>query len=258
MVTETKHPNNKKKATRRGKRGKGASEKRAEKHHKKYIRKVSLLRSENRLTREYRGGCHGFSLDIVYPVIELGRNRDWHNPDFSSQTLAFYQEHEGGNRFLTVSDRPNTSNPEGKAGGGKGVFAIVNIPKDTRVCFYTGVGRRTACAASVHCDYCLQVTEDFYLCAREQLYDLGYLMGCLTDEEAKTNHGAVVKLHGSCAPNYGRYINTTSKLLKERPPYNCAFELGDDGHDVMWVTTCLDVKEGEELLIDYGSSFCSS
>ena len=67
-----------------------------------------------------------------------------------------------------------------------------------------------------------------------------------------------MKIHAECPPNYGRYVNATSKLLKERPPYNCAFELGDDGHDVMWITTCLDVEKGDELLIDYGSAFCAA
>ena len=251
MTIETKPQ--KKKATRRGKRGKGASAKNQEKQFQKYLRKVRFKRTGNRLTREHVGRTH------VYPEIEVGRKADRqdYTEECSPQALEFYQDHAGGNRFLEVSDRANASNPEGTSGGGKGVFARVDIPKDTRVCFYTGVGQSTACDASVSCGYCLHVAPGFYLCAREELYEYGYLIGCLGADEARYHNGDAALLPGPCPPNYGRYVNTVSKLLKKRPPYNCAFELGDDGHDLMWITTCLAVAKGEELLIDYGSAFRS-
>jgi hypothetical protein len=89
----------------------------------------------------------------------------------SPETAVFYNDHPHYFiKWLKVSSAANVSNSTGDKDGGKGVFAIRDIPSGTRICPYVGVHRNKPCPASVGCQYDLHMHKDVYLCGREQLY----------------------------------------------------------------------------------------
>ena len=167
----------------------------------------------------------------------------------SPQTREFYLEHPLRNKLLLLSEGPNVSNPEGVPGKGKGVFAACDLPADTRLCPYLGKRQSRPCSATEQCQYDLLMYKGCVACAREVLYDTGYL---IVADEASLGHG--IKAACPSPPNYGRYFNT---LFDERADceFNCVFEIVDDGCDAMFIHTSRAVKAGEELLIDYGGHF---
>mmetsp|Transcript_11967 Transcript_11967/g.22144 ORF Transcript_11967/g.22144 Transcript_11967/m.22144 type:complete len:290 (+) Transcript_11967:1926-2795(+) len=167
-------------------------------------------------------------------------------PDVSDETMNFYYENWGDNQHLEVRESSNVSNPEGKPGGGKGVFAKKKIPAGTRVCPYVGTHQRKPCPAVEECQYDLRMDKDLYICGRDVLYDVGYLMAANQER-----HQAFIKSKLPCPPNYGRFLNTATAGSEN----NCQFELVGDGLDVMFISTTRDVVAGEELLVDYGEWF---
>ena len=166
--------------------------------------------------------------------------------DVSDEVMDFYYQNWGENQYLEVRETANVSNPTGTAGGGKGVFAKKLIPPGTRVCPYGGFHQRKPCPAEENCQYDLRMDEGLYVCGRNALYDVGYLMAAHQEK-----HLAFVTSKLKSPPNYGRYFNTGSAGLAN----NCEFEIAGDGLDAMFLTTTRAVAKGEELLVDYGDWF---
>lgn len=213
----------------------------------KFIVKVKNHRGEENRFRLDKCGDRGPTIEPQYLP-----NHERHLTgavNSSPQVAEFYREHLVENKYLEVSERANVSNPEGKAGGGRGVFAKCNIPEGTRLCPYVGDRRTSACPADVHCAYDLQVDAKIVVCARNRLYDTGYL--AFFDE---SRHYNAVHVNAPCPPNFGRYFNT---LQGRRDPleFNCVFEIVDDGCDAMFIHANRDLLAGEELLVDYGCLF---
>lgn len=197
------------------------------------------------------GYLHGHHLGVVGPQICLNiETKLTHSYHASPQTLDFYRDHGVVNKWLRVSEESNASNPDGKVGGGKGVFATCNIPDRTRICPYVGAQTCSPCDVDERCQYCLQLYKGCIVCARNTLLDIGYL----AKGDTERSGGTLCTLAAPAPPNYGRYFNT---LLGERDEleFNCMFEIVDDGYDAMFIHTTRDIVAGEELLIDYGNLF---
>ena len=167
-------------------------------------------------------------------------------PDVSKETMNFYFKNWRDNQRLEVRESCNVSNPDGRSGGGKGVFAQKLIPAGTRVCPYVGQHQAKPCPSAMKCQYDLRLEKGFYICGRETLYDVGYLMAAHQER-----HQAFITSELPCPPNYGRFVNTATGSLVN----NCKFELAGDGLDAMFITTVQAVEKGEELLVDYGEWF---
>ena len=197
---------------------------------------------------------HGVRAQTIGPQIGVNEETKLYaDANFSQQTTDFYAGHLYDNQLVTVSEGENVSNPDGVKGGGKGVFADKDIPAHTRICPYVGKVQTHACDVSLECRYCMFLEEGYYICGRDEYYDLGYL----TQVDKETWNGwKGMRTEQPCPPNYSRYINSLSEdQVDEGLSFNCSFELVDDGHDVMFIETTREIKQGEELLLDYGDSF---
>ena len=220
------------------------------KQRKKLIKNVRVKRKEELRERgpsvaysNYGRGCA-----VSFPKISVMQERLLTGTtDVSEETMSFYRDHWYQNQYLEVSERPNVSNPGGESGRGKGVFAKKFIPAGTRVCPYLGRCQSGRCAPDVACQYDLQLERGFFLCAREKMYDIGYLQ--VTNQER--DHSFITE-DAPCPPNYGRYFNTASGADRVN---NCSFEIAGDGLDAMFIETTYPVAAGEELLVDYGKKF---
>lgn len=242
----------KKKGTGAKRCSRNALEKRRKKSWKAYLLKIRTERAKNCRLRLENCALSGKTRSDFSQGPQMFLNPEGHLRgvmDSSPQVLSFYEEHGSRNQLIRVSDEVNVSNLEGKEGGGKGVFAICDIAADTRLCPYVGDQRCVPCDADVHCQYCLRLYTGLVVCAREHLYDQGYLMAL----DTSSTHGSV-KLPFRCPDNYGRYFNTIFGETAESD-FNCMFEIVNDGFDAMFIHTQRAVKAGEELLVDYGGAF---
>jgi hypothetical protein len=196
----------------------------------------------------------GFTYQSVAPLIPINEERKLAKANqTSTETGEFYGKHAEENCWLEVSEGKNVSNPMGVKGGGKGVFAMVDIPAGTRICPYVGEVRSAPCSVEEGCNYDARVHAGFYICARSIEYDIGYFSQ--TDSTTWNGHKGV-QVKRPCPPNFGRYVNSlTEEALSDGQVYNCSLENSDDGHDVIFITTLEFVRAGEELLMDYGTDF---
>lgn len=233
--------------------GKGAKEKRRKKDQRQYLSKVQRLRAVEIRDRK---GVPGAG-KMVGPIMNDAEPRLLSaTPGASPQTREFYYEHQGGLLDIRVTDdgEENISNPEGVKGLGRGVKAARDIQAGTRLCPYVGHARSTPCKAALECKYCLRLDKDCYMCAREHLYDVCYLVSLDYDTRAPG-----VYCESQCPPNYARYINSVfADADGSEPPdsaFNVEFDIVDDGFDVMFIKASRDIKQDEELLIDYGGQF---
>lgn len=223
-----------------------------EKSRKKSLAKLGKkTRAHRKVASRERGSsqhyCYGRGGKSVGPFVSVDKDRLLTGaPDVSEETMDFYYQNWCDNQYLEVRESANVSNPTGKPGGGKGVFAKKHISAGTRVCPYVGQHRPKPCAAELGCQYDLRLEKGFFICGRETLYDIGYLMSANQER-----HQAFITSELPCPPNYGRFMNTASAGLTN----NCQFELAGDGLDAMFITTSQVVEEGAELLVDYGEWF---
>ena len=66
-----------------------------------------------------------------------------------------------------------------------------------------------------------------------------------------------------CPPNYGKFINNLDpripwqKKISKDPlrGLNCNFSPCVDGSDTIWIVASRDIRNGEELLLDYGKNY---
>lgn len=237
---------------RRSRTGKGHRKKSQEKAFLKYRSNVRSNRKKDLRGRDAYS-LMGGNVSLG-PKISLLANRMLDGAPSVSKDLMenFYSFHPRENHWLEVSERANVSNPRGVSNCGKGVFARCDIPKDTRVCPYVGRHVNRACPASENCQYDLRMADQCYICAREVLYDVGYLQtGAQHGHEEDVRDHTFIKDKRPCPPNFGRYFNTASGMLT----CNCLFEIAADGHDVMYIYSSRAIEQGEELLVDYGDLF---
>jgi hypothetical protein len=91
----------------------------------------------------------------------------------------FYERSTYPHRDIRLSEdgEVNVSNPTGKKGGGRGVFAVRDIPSGTTLCPYVNVVQKKRCQDEA-CEYCLMLRPGLYLCARNIRYDEGYFAAC--------------------------------------------------------------------------------
>jgi hypothetical protein len=169
----------------------------------------------------------------------------------SLDTTEFYEKHHDKNTWVRVSQpgEINVSNKGGDHNGGKGLFAIKDIPSGTRICPFVGNMHRKPCDGG--CKYDLKLGKDMYLCARECPNDLAYLArGDFQDTPALRTRAV------PSPPNYARYCNSLpNTTLADKDLFNCAFEVVGDGLNAMFLETTRDVVAGEEMLVWYGESF---
>ena len=241
----------KKKRPRR-KGGKKAKQRQKKRQLKKWFSKIWAKRAEDRRNRGSK-----FAIGKVTPLVLLswGKLAEKHT-DMSQGAFDFYCAHEGGNRVLRLSrdGEANVSNPTGKKGGGRGVFARKEITRGTILCPYAGEVHGRACLASVGCQYDLMIDKSTYLCAGKVLFDIGYHM--MDDMYNPRNAG--VKHVAPSEPNYGRYFNTLLAVNGERPEeedFNVFFEVCSHGHDIVYARARCNIPKGTELLVDYGALY---
>ena len=229
----------------RNRKSAGAKKRRAEKQHKRWVDKITLER--NRSMKDRCAQVHLFG-PVIAPSLQFREDLLSCNPDQSAQVTEFYNS--GANVSLRLSEdgEPNVSNPSGTLGGGRGVFAAKDLPARTSLCPYLGHSRRTRCARDVACKYCLKVGPDSVICAREVLYDVGWLLARNAGKRA-----LAVYDEGSCEPNYSRYFNSVPGGKAE--DFNVAFEGEEGGHLLCFLETTRAVSKGDELLVDYGAGF---
>ncbi len=222
--------------------------------HKKRRQKMSFLvfrrriRARRKESLRARGAHLAGGSKSVGPKISVRKSVTLDGaPLVSQETVDFYSEHPLSNRYLEVSERANASNPDGVPGEGKGVFAKCDIPAGVRVCPYVGEHKNCPCPPEVECEYDLQMDREIFVCARNTLEDIGYLQSAYPEKD----HDFIKADHPN-SPNYGRYFNTAmGKGLLD----NCLFDIAGDGLDAMFIKTSRDIKQGEELLVDYGDYF---
>jgi hypothetical protein len=243
--------NNQSKRPHKRRSSKGSRDKNNKKHSERYHREAGSKRADG--YRE-RLGTEGITYKSVGPLIPVNEERKMvKSRDCSEETSDFYWRHPDVNHWIEVSERSNLSNPEGVKGGGKGVFAIKDIPAKTRICPYVGKIRSGRCSPDKQCMYDLRLDKDYYLCARDEVYDTGYFS---QKDQETWNGGRGLLTTVCCPPNYGRFINSlTAAQLADGMDYNCTMEHVDDGHDVVFIETTEAVQKGEELVMDYGTSF---
>jgi len=134
------------------------------------------------------------------------------------------------------------ANPLG-GNGQKSVWALQDIPKDTRICPYLG----TVLDSPGSDCYTICLHHDVYLDASRVMYDVGYL--------GTQHQGLCMGL--KCPPNYGRYVNT----INSRDPtqghlrFNSYFEGDQSGYVDVWLYALCDISAGSELLVNYGDEF---
>ena len=249
--------NNQSRRPNKRKRSAGSRQKAQAKATQKYCRKT--LRKRGQEWRRRLGSSYGLSgsRGSIGPAIPLPRDvvhgKLCMDNYCSLDVGKFYAEHLEDNNYLELRQR-NVSNPEGKEGGGRGVFARCDIPAGTKLAPYVGKCMCKPCPPSLGCGYCLRVDNEYYLCARDELYDLGYFSQL--DGEV-WNGWQSIHTHRPCPPNYSRYFNslTFEQQLDDNYDFNCVFEIDPFGHDVIFIETNKEVKKGEELLVDYGPHF---
>jgi hypothetical protein len=234
--------------------GKGAKQRHMKKQGKKLIKRVRRWRIDLNRRR------HVQSYREITPRVSFGTQKKLCEPlDLCPTVMDFYIRHAGYNPWLEVSDRYNVSNPEGIEGGGKGVFALQDIPPHTLLCPYVGTPWICACKDNTRadhvefrdCQYDLRVHSEFYICAREDTHDTAYLNAL--DLENLMGGDGVISTYRT-PPNFGRYFNTLRKGQEGK--FNCSFLPDADGFEVIFIWSGDEVvKRGEELLIDYGTEF---
>lgn len=238
-----------KKKPSRKRQSAGSRAKQQAKRRVDYVKKTKDLRSES---FKMRDPTHHPTGEVVSPQIKFHSTLTNYE-HLSSLVTAFYECSSWPHRDIRLSEdgEVNVSNPTGKKGGGRGVFAVRDIPSGTTLCPYVGVVQKKRCQDEA-CDYCLMLRPGLYLCARNILYDEGYFAACHVDTPFCRKE--VVNEERPMPPNYGRYFNT----LAGRPgaeAFNCELQASRDGQNVCFLETRCAVSAGEELLVDYGSEF---
>jgi hypothetical protein len=233
-----------KKAKRRPRCGQGCKKRKQQKKEKDYLNAVRKIRNvETRQRNDEMGRASSG------PFIGSEAAAKSHCYNVSSETTSFYVSQVYGNDMLDVLECANVSNPEGLPGKGKGVFAAKFIAARTCLCPYVGVVQKRPCPEELHCQYDLRLADNLFYCARDKLYDIGYLAA--SSNVPGQNPMSHVKEDGRCPPNYGRYFNTG---MSENDN-NCVFEIAGDGFDAIFLYSARDIKKGEELLVSYGDQF---
>ena len=138
------------KKSRKRPRSEGSRKRRVAINCKKLRSKIIRKRSDDCRNRAaFHQGLMPLSAPVCFfPEQLLAKDRRC-----SKVVREFYASHGESNRYLTVSEGANVSNPSGVKGGGKGVFARTDIPKGTLVCPYLGKLRAKHCPAVDLCQY---------------------------------------------------------------------------------------------------------
>lgn len=238
-----------KKSKRANRSGAGCKRRKQRKKEEKYLGKVRLVRRTETLSRASQLSLGNAQVkEAVGPFIGSRADADSHHVNVSRDTLDFYDAHPYGNEKLEVSERANVSNPSGLPGKGKGVFALKELAAGTRLCPYVGKLQARPCAVELECQYDLRLADKLFLCARDKLYDIGYLAASNMPKQNPLQH---VREAVPTEPNFGRYFNTG----KSEADNNCTFEIAGDGFDAIFLQSARAIRKGEELLVSYGNQF---
>ena len=247
-------PKKKSRKTHRGCAGKGAKKRNSHKARESMIRCVKFIRGWERRNRY----CVADSRVHISPGLAAGFNTmlcDYESMGNSIAVAEFYAGHLGEHSWIEVSERPNVSNPTGEPGKGKGVFAKRDLLPGTMLCPYVGKAYTKRCDPQRGCHYDMKVGENYYVCAHDLPYDVGYLY-FVKPSDRPHGYDDVTQVGCPAPPNYGRYFNSLSAAQQtEGRKFNVTFEGEETGHHVVWLETSDFVKAGEELLVDYGDEF---
>ena len=248
----------------RGKRSVKAMARRQRKRSRQFVKKVRLKRNVD-LTGRYP---HVAKQTDAAPGVTNARvcffKDQWLGQDENcSDAIAdFYRSNRMGNQWVEVSEDPNVSNLEGKAGGGKGVFALKRIPKGTFICPYLGKYTNLPCRPGT-CAYDMELRKGHYVCSKAVKYDPAYLMcnNASTEDFFKCENDrgyfkGAVRCEEECPENYGRYVNSLSpSQLEAGYKFNCRFSIFPEDKIDIRLIALRDIQAGEELLASYGSAF---
>ena len=166
-----------------------------------------------------------------------------HQQLLSEEVKAFYLEHGAINRYVEVRSDYNIANKLGD-NSEKGVFALQDIPAETKICPYVGEVYTQQPSKG---KFVMEVSADLYVDAEHDPYDCGYLYFLDADAADGLRN----------PPNYDRYINTIypEDELTGEYSFNCDFEGDSSGLSVVWVVAAIDIPAGVELLVDYGPAY---
>ena len=224
-------------------RGHGAHRKRVAKHHR-YFKRVrdkreSMLHLRQALLPEEDW--------FVSPTLRTCAGND--DQEIVREHRQWYFQHPGtGPVYLELRSKCVANpNADVKDNGHQGVFVLQDIPKGFVICPYVGMVMYMPKNVTA---YSLALTKDSVVDAQKENLDVGYLYKCMN---------ARVK----CPPNYGKFINSLDpripwqKKLSEDPArgLNCDFTPYVDGSDTIWIVASRNIRNGEELLLDYGKEY---
>ena len=230
--------------SRKNRKSLGAKRNRQAKQHAKNVQAVRGKRNADLRDRDATLHVLG---GPVEPLLQFkGLLGD---PEVQCPEVTEFYRNSGNYVRLSDDGEVNVSNPDGIPGGGRGVFADRDIPAFARLCPYIGKTQSERCAAEQDCHYCLQLSSDYVVCAREVPYDMGWM---LCDADGKREDA--VRAERAAEPNLGRYFNSVRD--PESPEvFNSKFEATEDGRMVCFLVSTRAVKKGEELLVDYRERF---
>ena len=228
--------------------------------HEKFLKKVREKRdSEVRA----RTGVGSISTNAQLPRVPQNLKEKYAH--CAMEVAQFYNDHPDRNRWLELSEGPNVSNPDGIAGGGKGVFARCDVKKGTFLCPYLGEIKDCRCEGG-ECLYDMRIRRKMFVCAREILYDVGYLYqdplwierpSCAGDILRSNRRYATKERDVACPPNYGRYVNSLTREQRDAgKSFICRFELLEHTRrKEIFLQATRDIKAGEEILAYYGNEY---
>ena len=103
-----------------------------------------------------------------------GSLRQEHQQLLSEEVEQFYREQYPVNRYGEVCSGCNIANKLGN-NGEKGVFSVQDFPAGTRICPYAG---EIYAKPPKKGKYVMEVSEDLYVDAQHDRYNVGYLYYC--------------------------------------------------------------------------------
>jgi len=206
-------------------------------------------------------GCGCFPLlptKTFSPAISLGELEERFDQDKQEEVSAysynFYNKHVGDNLYLEMREK-NISNPEGKKGGGWGVFAKTDIPSKTVICPYLGeLFEASWKKKGNHSAYAMVIDGGVFLDAVNVKYDVGYFLYVPQAEDSRDFYD----VPRPSPPNYGRYINSINMTDVEQSSnfvYNARFEIDPDAHDAIWLVSTELIRQGTEVLVSYNDKW---
>ena len=164
-----------KKKTKRGARGKGATEKHRFVHDSSYRENSAIRRDRDINVRCPKGDSDSFLFTCsVSPFLftsAKGSRRLEHQQQISEEVEEFYRKHGRCNQLVEVSSGINIANKRGD-NEEKGVFSLCPIPDGTRICPYVGEVYQKQPRTG---KFIMEISSDVFVDAEHDPYDVGYL-----------------------------------------------------------------------------------